>query len=92
MQAWNGGLEGASVLVPDGAERYFVSSGGRCLLVSGANLKAATVEDANRHDLCKEGAELDLAKGYVDLTEDSGPPVEPEAPFSAEAPGLSSKR
>ena len=89
MGAWRGP---AVVLVPDGAERYFVSWRGRCLLVSGANLKGATVEDANRHDLREEGAELDLAKGYVDLTEDSAPPEELEAPFSAEAPGLSVKR
>ena len=86
--AWRGP---AIVLVPEGADRYFVSWRGRCLLVSGANLKGATVEDANRHDLRDEAA-LDLAKGYIDISDEPGPPEEPEAPFSAQGPGISSKR
>ncbi|CAE7928562.1 RE1, partial [Symbiodinium sp. KB8] len=89
LGSWRGP---AVVLVPESSDRYFVSWRGRCLLLSGANMKGATVEDANRQDLRDEGLELEMAKGYVDMTEDGPPPVELEAPFSVEAPGLVSRR
>ena len=39
------------VLMPDGQQKYFVSWRGRCLLVAAANLKVASLEAANDHDL-----------------------------------------
>ncbi|CAE7531744.1 RE1, partial [Symbiodinium necroappetens] len=62
------------------------------LMAEGANLKGATVEDANRQDLREESAEMDLAKGYIDMTQDDPPPLEVEAPFSVEGPDLAAKR
>ena len=91
--AWRGP---AIVLVPDGTDRYFVSWRGRCLLLSSANLKGATVEDANRHDLRLQDTDIDLSKGFVDMTDEAPPPAvgngEPEAPFDAQAPGVRLRR
>ena len=86
--AWRGP---AVVLVPDGASRYFVSWRGRCLLVAAANLKGASLEES-QDDLRLREAETDLAKGYVDLAQDSPPPGEPEAPPEPVAPGLAVRR
>ena len=89
--AWRGP---AVVLVPDGTERFFVSWRGRCLLLSAANLKGATVEEAGRHDLRLDQTNVDLKKGYVDLTGEPPPPAldEEEAPFSVQAPGVLMRR
>ena len=89
LGAWRGP---AVVLMPEGAERYFISWRGRCLLVSGANLKGATVEESNKHDLRAEGLDLELAKGFIDCTDDAPPPEEPLAPFSVEGPDLVRQR
>ena len=87
--AWRGP---AVVLVPDGASRYFVSWRGRCLLVAAANLKGASLEESQDHDLRLREAETDLAKGYVDLSQDPPPPGEPEASLEPVAPGLVVRR
>ncbi|OLQ12070.1 hypothetical protein AK812_SmicGene4036 [Symbiodinium microadriaticum] len=89
LGAWRGP---AVVLMPEGAERYFISWRGRCLLVSGANLKGATVEESNKHDLRAEGLDLELAKGFIDCTDDAPPLEEPLAPFSVEGPDLVRQR
>eukprot|EP00439_Symbiodinium_sp_Y106_P070485 s391_g12.t1 len=89
LGAWRGP---AVVLMPDGSERYFISWRARCLLVSGANLKGATVEEASRQDLRLGIDDMDLAKGFEDLTDQPPPPEEPEAPFSVQGPRLALRR
>ena len=89
LGSWRGP---AVVLMPEGAERYFISWRGRCLLVSAPNIKGATVEECNRHDLRAEGLDLELAKGFIDCTDDAAPPDEPMAPFSVEGSGLTRRR
>ncbi|CAE7449079.1 TY1B-PR1 [Symbiodinium sp. CCMP2592] len=52
--AWRGP---AVILMPDGSQKYFVSWRGRCLLVAAANLKVASLESADDHDLRLREAE-----------------------------------
>ena len=80
------------VLMPAGSERYFISWRGCCLLVSGANLKGATVEDANRHDLRLQEADVVLAKVFEDMTECAPPPEDDEAPYAVAAPEVQLRR
>ena len=82
----------AVILVPDGAQRYFVSWRGRCLLVAASNLKPAALEDSANHDLRLREAEAHAERGYVDLTRDSGPPQGEEAVTKPEGPGLQVRR
>ena len=65
--AWRGP---AVVLMPDGQQKYFVSWRGRCLLVAAANLKVASLEAADDHDLRLREAEAHLERGYLDLSDE----------------------
>ena len=62
---------------------------GRCLLPSAPSLKGASVEEARWQDLRLGETEVDLAKGYVDLTDEPLPPAlhEDEAPFAVQDQG-----
>ena len=68
--AWRGP---AVVLVPDGAQKYFISWRGRCLLVAGANLKPASLEAADDNELRLREAEVHAERGFVDLSDDLPP-------------------
>ncbi|CAE7228738.1 RE1, partial [Symbiodinium sp. CCMP2456] len=87
--AWRGP---AVVLLPDGTNRYFISWRGRCLLVAAANMKGASVDETQDQELRLRESELDLAKGFEDMTEDPAPPEEEMAPLTVEGPGLRSRR
>ena len=87
--AWRGP---AVVLLPDGAQKYFISWRGRCLLVAAANMKLASLEAADDHDLRLREAEAHLEKGFVDLSQEPGPSEEEEAPHSVQGPGLVVRR
>ena len=87
--AWRGP---AVVLVPDGAQKYFISWRGRCLLVAAANLKMASLEAADDQELRLREAEAHLEKGYVDLSQEMAPPGTEEATSAVQAPGLSVRR
>ncbi|CAE7864387.1 TY1B-PL [Symbiodinium microadriaticum] len=87
--AWRGP---AVVLLPDGAQKYFISWRGRCLLVAAANMKLASLEAADDHDLRLREAEAHLEKGFVDLSQEPGPSEEEEAPHSVQGPGIVVRR
>ena len=87
--AWRGP---AVVLVPDGSQKYFISWRGRCLLVAAANMKMASLEAADDHELRLREAEAHLEKGYLDLSQEAEPPKEEEATRAVQGPGLSVRR
>ena len=84
--AWRGP---AVIFMPDGAQKYFVSWRGRCLLVAAANLKVASLEAAEDQDLRLREAEAHLERGYVDLSADAPSGSEAEAAQAVQGPGVS---